>query len=85
MKPVDQQPCFWKCPDPTEPLKKEYHTSFALNADGDEIFLFDPVDVAANRFGAIHGVKFTALRRNYSLSLIPDGDRNGCWIETRNS
>ncbi|MBI4604104.1 MAG: lamin tail domain-containing protein, partial [Planctomycetes bacterium] len=76
-KPVSQQPCFWECPDPTDVATKEYHTNFALNADHDEIFIFD---TEANRFGLIHGVAFRDLPRNKSLSLVPDGQRSGCWV-----
>lgn len=93
-----EQPCFWECPDPNNastPIR-EWHTNFSLNAAGDEIFLFDTEE---NRFGVIHGVDFEDLEKfgvtadslgnlrfpvNHSLSLLPDGDRNGCWALTEN-
>jgi len=74
---VGDQPCFWECPDPTDVAIKEYHTNFALNADGDEVFLFD---TAANDFAVIHGVRFAGLLANQSLSLGPNGQRGGCWV-----
>ncbi len=72
------KPCFWECPDPNNPGTKEYHTNFALNASADEIYLFD---TEANGFGVVHGVEFTGLSLNHSLALVPDGSRNGCWID----
>lgn len=79
LRPSDQQPCFWECPDPTNPAAREYHTNFALNADNDEIFLFDTEE---NDFAAIHGLRFRDVARNHSLSLIPNGSRSGCWLDT---
>jgi len=73
------KPCFWECPDPTSPATQEYHTNFALDSSGDQVYLFD---TEANGFGLVHGVAFGPLGLNHSLSLIPDGDRNGCWIDT---
>ncbi len=52
-------PCFWECPDPNvlsmqrEP--PQFHASFAVNADGDQLFLYDD---EAGGFGLIHGVDF---------------------------
>jgi hypothetical protein len=67
-------PCFWECPDPTNPAAGEYHTNFALDADADQVYLFD---VEATGFGVIHGVEFEHLLLNESLSLTPNGDRSG--------
>jgi hypothetical protein len=95
--PMDTQiPCFWECPDPTNPAALVFHTNFAFNANGDQVFLYD---TEANHFGVIHGLDFsdpsafpgfspldelgmpnTAVLANQSLSLVPDGDRNGCWV-----
>ena len=72
------KPCFWECPDPTNPATQEYHTNFALNASSDEIYLFD---TEANGFGVVHGVEFTGLPLNHALALVPDGNRGGCWID----
>ncbi len=121
------RPCWWECPDPNavEPNPQRWHTNFAINADGDQIFLFDN---AENGFGLIHGLDFgdpssfpgftedepcrdpetleivpcpdpvtgepmvgpqgeplgrnssLAILANQSLSLTPEGDRNGCWV-----
>lgn len=76
---LSDKPCFWECPDPTDPTTQEYHANFALNADGDEILLFD---TAANGFGFVHGVAFGPQALNHSLALIPSGNRNGCWINS---
>ncbi|MCZ6792783.1 MAG: lamin tail domain-containing protein [Planctomycetota bacterium] len=76
-------PCFWECPDPTDSAATEYHTNFALEFAGDQIFLYD---TAENDFGLIHGLDFS---RDFSLSvedvdkslsLLPDGDRQGCFV-----
>lgn len=74
-------PCFWECPDPTDPAAKEYHTNFALAYADDQIFLFDTEE---NNFGLIHGAIVSLpedpqLAVNRSLALIPDGDRSGCF------
>ena len=37
----DDRPCFWECPDPTNPGMSEYHANFSLAAEGDQIYLFD--------------------------------------------
>lgn len=73
------KPCFWECPDPTNPATQEYHTNFALDAGGDEVYLFD---TSANGFGVIHGVELTRQTLNHSLALLPDGSRGGCWIDS---
>ena len=97
------KPCFWECPDPNvlsmQMNPPEFHANFAIDADGDQIFLYDD---AANRFGLIHGVDFgdpssfcgftpsvnelglprNDLLPNQSLSLIPDGDRDGRFVIT---
>jgi hypothetical protein len=69
----------WECPDPTDPSRQEYHTNFTLDASGDQIYLFDSEEKG---FGALHGVQFGVVGLNHSLSLVPDGDRGGCWINT---
>jgi hypothetical protein len=52
-------PCFWECPDPNiESMAfdpPQFHANFAVNADGDQIFLFD---TEADGFGLIHAVDF---------------------------
>ena len=79
-------PCFWECPGPTDPSRQEYHTDFALEFDGDQIFIFDTEE---NNLGLIHGLTFQfedfglpkgQLPVNMSLSLVPDGDRGGCFV-----
>ena len=77
--PPDDRPCFWECPDPTNPGMSEYHANFALAAEGDQIYLFDS---AAANFGVIHGVAFGPQELNQSLSLVPNGSRQGSWLQT---
>jgi hypothetical protein len=57
-------PCFWECPDPTDPAAQEYHTNFALDADGDDIFLCDREE---NGFGVLHGLEFEDVPSNHAL------------------
>lgn len=76
-RPASEQPCFWRCPDPTDPSKGWYHASFSLDADRDQIYIFDD---AAGLYGKIHGAEFEDLPTDHSLSLIPDGDSRGCWV-----
>jgi hypothetical protein len=80
-------PCYYECPDPNDPVNQEYHATFALAFANEEIHAFegyasDPKSGVIDSFGWIHGVafSFTAEQVNMSLSLIPDGDRDGCWI-----
>jgi hypothetical protein len=75
--PPGGTPCFWDCPDPTNPSTGVLHASFSLNADNDDVYLFDREE---NGFGVLNGAQFVDLPVNSSLALIPDGDRNGCWI-----
>ncbi|MCZ6793052.1 MAG: lamin tail domain-containing protein [Planctomycetota bacterium] len=72
-------PCFWECPDPTDPAEQHYHTSFNLDFSGDQIFLFDREECG---FGVIHGVDFSLQVEDVdkSLSLLPDGDRRSCFV-----
>src|SRR5690606_24092982 len=75
-------PCYWECPDPTNPSMQEYHTDFALGRSGDEIYIFDTED---ENFGVVHGVEWAdggplEVRLNESISLVPDGDPNGCFV-----
>ncbi|MCZ6792784.1 MAG: lamin tail domain-containing protein [Planctomycetota bacterium] len=76
-------PCFWECPDPTDAIQQVFHTSFNLNFEGDQIFLFD---TAENDFGLIHGLDFSldfslsVEDVDKSLSLLPDGNRQGCFV-----
>jgi hypothetical protein len=78
-------PCFWECPDPTAPDRQEYHTSFALDLAGDQIYLLDTEE---NGLGIIHGLSYSAgglgldLMVNQSISLVPDGERSGCFVVT---
>jgi len=85
-QPVADRPCFWECPDPTNPnsttvppLPPQFHTNFKLDAGHDQIYLYD---IEERNFGLIHGVEFDSLETDHSLSLIPDGDRSGCWVMT---
>ncbi len=77
--PKDDQPGSWECPDPTDPAKKSYHTNFALETQGDQIYLFDR---AAVGLGVIHGHELGLQEADVSLSLMPDGDRNGTFEPT---
>ena len=81
-------PCFWECPDPTNPEMQYYHTNFNLDSSGDQIFIFDNGE---NDFGLIHGLDYARERLVFqpedfdkSLSLTPDGDRNGAFVVTEN-
>lgn len=81
LEPRDQ-PCFWECPDPTEPCFHEYHASFTLDADRDQVYLYDTEERA---FGRIHGVEFDdpgifpeGVPTDMSLSLIPNA-AGGFW------
>ncbi len=58
---------------------QSYHTNFNLNFSGDQIFLFD---TAENDFGLIHGLDFALSVEDVdkSLSLLPDGDRQSCFV-----
>jgi hypothetical protein len=74
-------PCFWECPDPTKPSSQEYHTNFALDANGDQLFL---CDTAEHGFGIIQGVIFgdntpLVVTLNRAISLLPNGDGTGCY------
>lgn len=81
-RPV-QQPCFWKCPDPTDPCIGEFHTNFSLDAGHDKVYLYDTEE---RDFGLIHGVEFDdpavypeGIPTDYSLRLVPDSDPSGSW------
>jgi lamin tail-like protein len=76
--PPFDQPCFWECPDPTDPAVSEFHTRFELRAGGDYLALYDREE---NGFGRIHHVEFRDQELNISLQLIPDGDRNGVFLK----
>lgn len=77
-RPTSTRPCFWECPDPTNPASGAWHTNFALNREEDEVYLFD---TEANGFGVVHGAEFRDQVLNHSLALVPNGDRSGCWID----
>ena len=53
------KPCYWECPDPNalsmQQDPPEFHTNFGIDADGDQIYLFDTEE---NGFGLIHGLDF---------------------------
>jgi len=70
-------PCFWDCPDPVLLPPYEHHASFTLDADSDQIYIFD---TAGRNYGLIHGVSFENVPSDHSLILFPDGERGGCWI-----
>ncbi len=63
-----------ECPDPTDATKGLFHTNFALETGGDQIYIFDR---AENGYGVIHGVEFGAQTADVALALIPDGQRSG--------
>ena len=55
------KPCWWECPDPNVASMQfgdniEWHANFQLNADGDQIFLFDREEMD---FGLICGIDFS--------------------------
>jgi hypothetical protein len=108
--PLQDQPCFWECPDPTDATRAEFHVNFALDANGDQIFLYD---TGEHGFGLIHGLDFTHIQQleveeglcgalcgsdqqclarcesgrlppdvPLYISLLPNGDRRGCWQRT---
>lgn len=70
------------CPDPTSPSLEYYHTSFSLEKNGDELYLFEKFEKVPGTtgFGVIHGVEFGIQDVNVSWGLIPDGDRSGDFI-----
>ena len=90
------KPCFWECPDPNLASMQlnppQFHTGFAIDADGDQVYLYDSEE---NNFGLLHGVDFGLpaelcgytddvvlnpgrdIMTNQSISLVPDGSRNG--------
>ena len=76
-------PCFWECPDPTDPDLQRYHTNFNIGFSGDQIFLFDNEE---NDFGLIHGLDFEFRVEDVdkSMSLFPDGNARGCFFLTAN-
>jgi hypothetical protein len=83
----DQQPCFWECPDPTDPCRGEFHTPFTIDADRDQVYLYDTEE---RSFGLIHGVEFgdpglfpEGIPTNRSLSLVADGGPEGTWQLTQ--
>ena len=76
--PPFEQPCFWECPDPTDPAVFEFHTRFELRAGGDYLAIYDREE---NGLGRIHHVEFRDQELNVSLQLIPDGDRNGVFLK----
>lgn len=74
-----QPPCFWDCPDPTDPAKGAFHTNFSIDADGDQVYLFD---TEGNGFGLVSWVEWETLGRDCSLAKIANGSGPPCWIET---
>lgn len=90
------KPCFWECPDPNlssmQMNPPQFHASFALDADGDQVYLYDREE---NNFGLLHGFDFGLpsavcgftddvvlnpgldIMTNQSISLVPDGSRSG--------
>ena len=65
-----------QCPDPTDVSRKEFHTSFNLGRDRDQVYLHDR---AENGFGVIRAVEFALQEPNVSLSLIPDCTPGGSY------
>ena len=63
-----------ECPDPTDVEADEYHTNFALNQSGDQIYLYR---AEGDGFGAIDFHEFGRQQLNVSLSRDPDGSREG--------
>ncbi len=74
-----QPPCFWDCPDPTDPAKQRFHTNFSVDKDGDQVYLWD---TEANGFGLISWVEWDKLGIDCSLSKVANGSGTVCWIET---
>ncbi len=78
-----------ECPDPSDPAHGTFHTNFAINSDGDTVFLFGP---ESESFGVVHGLDFLRPQDfgspeenvpvNHSLIRMPDGTRKGCWVIT---
>jgi len=78
--PLDGQ----DCPDPTDPAKGEYHLDFALERNGDEVYIFEEIPAADGipaRQGVIHGTEFGPQALNKAWSLTPDGSRSGSFSE----
>ncbi|MGQ9591553.1 MAG: lamin tail domain-containing protein [Planctomycetota bacterium] len=76
-KPSAEIPCFWECPDPTDPAKGEYHTNFALDADGDQIYLFAPEDQG---YGVVDGTEFLGIGLNEAWARRPDSSGSLVWV-----
>ncbi|MEM7262488.1 MAG: lamin tail domain-containing protein, partial [Planctomycetota bacterium] len=81
-------PCFWECPDVTDPDVQSYHTNFSINLAADQIYI---IDSNPDRPGVIHGVEYSRSRSilpvelNQSISLVPDGQRSGCFVVTEST
>jgi hypothetical protein len=69
-----------ECPDPTDATIDEYHANFNLDGGGDQVYIFE--DLEDGTFGVVHGVEFGDQELNVSLSLCPDGSRNGLFRAT---
>ena len=97
------KPCFWECPDPNLASRlldpPQFHTSFGIDADGDQLFIYDSEE---NNFGLLHGFDFGQpadvcgftddlllnpgrdIMTDQSISLVPDASRNGQFVVVDN-
>jgi hypothetical protein len=89
--PVDAPPllsrsrrlCELECPDSTDPDANEYHTSFAIDLDGGDVYLFE---TEAEGLGLVHGVRWPRGLEgptpaiNHSISLVVDGDPDARFV-----
>jgi hypothetical protein len=76
-------------PNPNDPARKEFHTSFGINAGGDEIFLYD---VSERKFQVIDGLRWglddlvaSDPRRGLSVDVLPDDSLSRCPEAVRDS
>ena len=68
------------CPDPTDAARGEYHTNFALDRAGEQIYLLQERE--AGGFGVLHGLEFGVSDDNVAWSLTPDCSRSGDFVAT---
>ena len=68
------------CPDPTDVAAGDFHTNFALDRAGDQIYIFQELE--GGGFGTIHGLEFGRSQENFSFSLSPDCSRDGVFVPT---
>ncbi len=66
------------CPDPTNVELGRYHASFSLNADGDQIYIFEESETGS--FGLVHGYEYDLQTRDTTFALSPNGCRYGDFV-----